>query len=295
MPSSKPKTTRTHIGEVTLTELTKSEQRAVQAPKGSSVSRVAGQNIVTVELDKGQYVQSFQPSKLIDRKAVHYSEVAKTFANADDRRNARFSLSELAKRALSVEAEEEARIEGEVEKRLSEKFATLSEEVRQKAYREGFAVGKNDARVEVINEAKPLLERFDGVIKQLEAMRFDVFKANEELLIQMIYQVARSIILKELKEDHDYTKRLLIHLLERVGTRENIKVYLGEEAFSASEVIKTGLVQFFGELKNISVEVDPDIKDAGCTLETDFGEVDARIEVQLENAAHAIGAQGGAS
>ena len=116
----------------------------------------------------------------------------------------------------------------------------------------------------------------------------EVFRANEEYLIRMVYRLVSMVVLKELNEDAEYIKRLVGQLFDRVGTKENVKIYLGSEEYSAAEQLKAGLAQSFGELKNISIEVDSKITQ-GCRIETDFGEVDARIEMQLQNIAQAIG------
>ncbi|MBI2606801.1 MAG: hypothetical protein HYW49_12050 [Deltaproteobacteria bacterium] len=252
------------------------------------LSSTAAHSIVTIPMPKTHVIEEYKPGKLQDRKGVRYSDVHRTFSDDSARKNSRFRLSELTRGPLSVEAEEEARIQFEVKQRLDEELEHRARQTRDYAYREGYEAGKLAARDEVMKAAKPGFDRFEALTENFEDLRFDVFKANEELLIRMVYGIAKMVTLKELVEDKDYIRRLVEHLLERLGTRENIKVYVGTEAFLAAEQLRADLAQTIGQLKNISIELDPEIQDPGCRIESDFGEVDARIEVQLRNIASVL-------
>jgi flagellar assembly protein FliH len=282
MPSS-------NFGDLSgLTNIEITDLESVQIP--GSVSRPEAHNIVTVEVPLSRSIDSFAPSRIKDTKGIKYSEVARGFPDEAAQKNSRFRISDLARTPLSVEAEEEARIESEVQRRLEDRFNQLREQVSKEAYAEGFASGKGDARTQVQTEAKPMLNAFEELIRNFEHMSLEIFKANEAFMMKLLFHLVRSVVLKELKDDRTYTQRLVTHLLERIGTRENIKIFVGQAAFSSAESLKEGLAQSLGQLKNISVELDPNVIDSGCRVETDFGEIDGRILVQLENIAQTMGA-----
>lgn len=286
MPSSDKKSMENIIESLQIRELSKKDKpEAAYVPKGGLVSRVGGQNIVTVEISKEHVVQQFEAGRLHDSKGIRYSTVAKGFTDDVVKHNQRFRLNELTRGPLSVEAEEEARIEVEVQRRLGQRLDELRNQVTADAYQAGFASGKEDGKRESIELAQPQLEQFEKLVRGLDGLGQEIFKANEEILIHMVYQLTKAVVLKELSEDIDYTRRLAVHLLERLGTRENIKIFVGEAALSSVDALKQGLVQSLGQLNNVSVEADASIKDAGCRVETEFGEVDGRIEVQLQNIA----------
>lgn len=258
-----------------------------QPVKGAVSSNVGGHNIVTVPLAAKQQIESFSPGKIKDKKGVKYKDLQKRFP--ENRQNSRFQISELARGPLSVNREEELRIQKEIAKRLNEQLGKVREEVKKEAFETGFEEGKKLGQQEVLAASKPMLSSLERLIKQFESMSLDVFRANEEFLIHMVYRLAKSIILREIKEDKDYVRRLTETVLERLGTRENIKVFVSPKEISATQTLKQDLAQNLGELKNISIEIDSEIETAGCRIETDFGEVDARIEVQLENLAQTLG------
>jgi flagellar assembly protein FliH len=288
MPSSEKRNVP-RVGELEISQLKEKQAPATHVPKGGSVRQIAGQNIVTVDVPTTRTINSFEPEKIKDGKGVHYSDVVTGSSDATAIKNSRFRISELARGPLSVAAEEEARIEEEVKRRLDARLATVRESATKSAYEEGLSKGRTEGRAAALEKAKPMIDTFEGLIAQFENMSADIFKANEEFLIRLVYRCAKAVILKEMQEDTAYTRRLITQLIERLGTKENIKIFVGQKEYSSAEALKAGLAQTLGQLKNISVELDSTVTDRGCRIETDFGEVDARIEVQLQALAATLG------
>ncbi len=248
----------------------------------NQISSEGAHNIVSVPVPKTYTVDQFVPGKLNDSKGIKYSNVQKGF-KTNEVKNSRFEVHSLTKGPLSILAEDEERILNEVEKRLEVELAVIKERIEKEAFESGIREGRKEAHEMVLNEAKPMVASFEKMISEFDSMRSEIFKANESMLMKMVSQIAKMVILKEVQVDKEYTSRLITQLIDRMGTRENIKIFVSAEVYSAAEVIKTDLAQNLGQLKNISIELDPDVKDSGCRLETEFGEVDARLSVQLEN------------
>lgn len=260
------------------------EDISTKKKEGASMSNISSHNIVTVPIPKTHMVDEYEPGKLRDSAGIKYSEVSKNFSQGSgDRKNSRFKLNELTKGPLSVLEEEELRIRDEVDRRVQEELTRLSETAKKEGYEAGFEAGKAQATQQTLDAAKPMVENFQAMITEFDSQREMIFKANEDLIGKMVYWIAKMVTLKELKEDQDYTRRLILNLLDRIGTRENIKIFVGMQVYSAAEKLKQDLAQSLGQLKNISIELDSTITDLGCRLETDFCEVDARIATQLEN------------
>lgn len=283
-------TTDIKVTKIKITDLASlnKDKKAQGAVPSGAPGTPSGHNIVTIPAPKEQAIKSFAPDNLKDSKGIKYSEAMRG-ADLSNQRNARFRLNELTRGPLSVEAEEEARIEAEVQRRLGIQLQELSEITRKTAYQEGFEKGKQDARTEVLTASRPMVDQFEALVRGFDNVQTDIFKANEEYLIHMVYRLAKHVLLRELKEDTDYVRRLVSQLLERLGTRENIKIFVGETEYSSAETLREGLAQTLGQLKNLSIEQDSTITGRGCRLETDFGEIDARIEVQIENIAQTLG------
>jgi flagellar biosynthesis/type III secretory pathway protein FliH len=91
------------------------------------------------------------------------------------------------------------------------------------------------------------------------------------------------VVLKEVEIDKDYVRRLVITLLQQLGTKDDIKIHLSETDFANVEVLKQALDKEFGKLNNTTIEVSGEVPVGGCKIETRFGVVDASIAAQIEN------------
>ncbi len=239
-------------------------------------------SIVQVAVQEETHVESYQPAN-IKNGGLKYSEVKDSFSYRGSRNQSRFHVHELARKPLNIEQEEQQYIEAEVARKVSEELERLRIEVTAQAHQEGLEAGKTLAYSETKEQLQPKIEAFDAALESFEAMRSEIFKANEEYLMIMLNQIVRLIVLKEINIDKDYTKRLFLNLIDRLGTRDNIKLFVNREMFDALEEFRGSLADKISALKNLSIEFDPSVKDKGLRVETEFGEIDARIETQLKN------------
>src|SRR5207302_3843338 len=95
------------------------------------------------------------------------------------------------------------------------------------------------------------LENFFG---EVDAAKSDIFRANERFLVELVFRIARMVILKELTTDKDYLLRLAKELIDRVGLKENIKVKINPEDSATIGMLKEGLEKAVAGLKNLSIE-----------------------------------------
>src|SRR5689334_20917139 len=97
------------------------------APAAITETSVRNHNIKSIKLPPGGKVESHE-APLLQRKAgINYVQLRETFANRDQQKNQRFHLNDLSRGVMSVEQEENVRIEGEVQRRMKVVFESLYE------------------------------------------------------------------------------------------------------------------------------------------------------------------------
>ena len=179
----------------------------------------------------------------------------------------------------------ESRIVQEVEKRISE--------LRVKAIAEGFAQGQSEGQkmaLEAFNlKADPVFQQFLQILADFEGSKDEIFKANEQFLIQLVFQVAKQVTLKEIKTDPEYVKNLCSMLVEKIGAKDHVKIKIGTNDFAQVEAIRDYLKQKFIELKNIQIDVTDEFVNGGCKVETDLARINASVDTQLNLINQALG------
>lgn len=244
-------------------------------------------NIVEINPPTQEKKSSFSLPQLKDQKSVKYSEVF----SQTEKKESRFRVSELTRKPLSIEAEENEKIELQVQQQLQERLKQIEAEVREKAHQEGFRAGQDAAKIQMQESFKPLMDEFRKSIGSFDSIKYDLFKANEEFFAYLILRICRMILLKELATDSEYIQRLCVQLLEKIQTKENIKIFISPSAISAAERLKSGLAESFGELKNITIEQDSKLAEHDCRIETDFVNIESKLDEQIAAVAKGLGAE----
>jgi flagellar biosynthesis/type III secretory pathway protein FliH len=96
------------------------------------------------------------------------------------------------------------------------------------------------------------------------------------------------VVLKEVAIDKEYVHRVVVALLNQLGTREDIKIFLSESDFANMESLRLSIEKEFGKLSNTTIETSQEIPVGGCKIETRFGVVDASVQTQIENITKAL-------
>jgi flagellar assembly protein FliH len=247
--------------------------------------------VVNIDNDNKPIIKNFVLDALKEKGQGNYSEVkakygaiAVTDSERDDRRqkDRRFSINPLLRDPLSIE-EEERRIIGE---KVRAKVEALADEAKAEAsavgYEEGLKQGYEDAYKKVAADGAVDLERFQSFVKEAENLKSEIFRANERFLVELMFRIARMILLKDLSVDREYLLRLAKELISRVGARDNITLKISSEEAKTIELLKEGLRKNFGTMNNLNIEVSTQVQRGGCQLETEWNAIDARVETQLE-------------
>jgi flagellar assembly protein FliH len=239
-------------------------------------------------------VRSFQPRSLTGTVVNDYESTKSKFgtlAATDSEADTRFNMHPASRKYLGIENEEHRHLEG----RINEEVEKRLQELREQARVEGFAKGREEgiaaAKEEFSQQSQPVFDHFQKVLVEFEGAKDEIFHANEEFLIQLVFQIAQQVTLKELKTDREYVKNLCSQLVEKIGAKDHVKIKIGKDDFEQIDAIREHLKQQFIDLKNIQIDVSEEFNSGGCKVETDLARINASVETQLQLISQALGAQ----
>jgi flagellar assembly protein FliH len=247
-------------------------------PKGTTNSKVE--------------IKSFQPRSLNGSGVSEYAQVKKKFgplSSLEQKEGGSFNLHPASKKFLGVEKQEKDHVEeivrAEVEARVNE--------IREVAYREGLEMGRKEgftsAENEYLENVRPAQEAFSKILSEFDSIKKDLYVANEAFLVQLVFQVARQVLLKELGADREYVKRLLVHVIEKLGAKDHIRIKISKQDSENIEGIKEFLKAQIPDLRNIQIEGTDELALGGCKVETDLSRINASIENQLGSLERSLG------
>jgi flagellar assembly protein FliH len=179
-----------------------------------------------------------------------------------------------------------------IEEKVRARVQTLAEEARQVSatvgYQDGLKKGFEEAFKKTKQEGSANLEKFTAMVNEAENAKLEIFRANERFLIDLIFRIARMVILKELSTDKEYLLRLAKELVDRVGVRENIKLKIHPDDAKTMDMLEEGLQKAFGKMTNLSIEASSQVQRGGCQIETEWNAIDASIDIQIQGVYDAL-------
>jgi flagellar assembly protein FliH len=225
------------------------------------------------------------------REKTEMAEAARAQADAileDARERARTITENAEKQAADIKsagAAEAERVKAAAEKCAQETAAEAARQAEQTgaaAREEGLARGKDEGFTQGMAEVQRLVARAHLMLERIQDKREAILNDAEQQMIDMTLLIARKVV-KTISAAHkEVVTENIREALTKVKSRGNIliKVNLSDLELSSQRIDEfTRMVEGGG---TIQVQEDSTIDPGGCVIETDFGEIDARIANQFE-------------
>lgn len=204
-------------------------------------------------------------------------------AEVSSKRIQNFKLDSNVASQLGLERQQQEAFEARVQAEIERRWQIAKEKAEVEGYTAGLNEGKNEAYKAELPRIQEKLQKLEALLQEFDSMRSRIFQANESFLMDIIAQVARMVVLKEVEADREYLHRVVTALLHQLGTKDDLKITISEQDAQLIETLRQALEKEFGKLNNTSIETSSAIAPGGCKIETRFGVVDASLPVQVEN------------
>lgn len=209
------------------------------------------------------------------------------------------SLLEKAKREIEErEKESSEKISSLIEEVESEKNQILQEaneekdaliegaesrveEIQQEAHSEGYNLGYEDSFNKSQEHLDHLFSNIQSIADYLLERRQEILKDSQGQLLAILLSAIRKIIYKLSETQEDLIIKTLNEAFSRVSTQTDIVLRINPLDFNLVEEWTPKLQEHFKNLTSIKVFEDSKVQRGGCLVETDFGEIDARIATQI--------------
>jgi len=186
---------------------------------------------------------------------------------------------------LRQEAEEEAsKLAAEAEKRVAELEATALSRL-EAAEREAAKKGRDEGREEGYKEGAAEVERLVGrlhvILDRAMDKRAEILAETEAQVVELVLLVAKKVVKVISENQKSVVVQNIQQALRKLKTKSDVIVRVNlADLQLATEHVKD-FVQMTENAKKLQIIEDSTVDRGGCVIETDFGEIDARISSQL--------------
>jgi len=229
--------------------------------------------IRTPRVSDRAFVLSVDPERDSEREAE--AEAEREAAQAED------TASETAE----PEPEPEPRPSAvEIDALIQERVKAFEERYqteREAAYRAGFEDGRTQGLKLGRAESKEAIDRFAEVVDQLLERQRALVQENEAALVDLAVAVARRIVGASAEVRREPVLLAVSDCLGYLRDRTRVTVKVNPKNLEAAREARKEWVESIEGIGALTLEADPSVSPGGCVVETDAGDVDARIEERL--------------
>jgi flagellar assembly protein FliH len=268
---------------------TEFEELAHLAPKEAPEEAPAPAEVYTgprVE-DLKQEAEAFKSQWAVEREALINSarlEAERILEEARQKAAAgaesKLREGEDLKNAAAAEAD---RIRAEAEeriRRLEEESRLALENEKDEALEAGRKAGQEEGYAQGKAEVERLIQRTRTVLERAQDKRGEILAETEQEIVDLVLLLTRKVVKAITESQRNVILQNVVQALRKVKTRGNVIIRVNIADLKLTTEHTKDFIQMM-EGTGIQVVEDSTAGPGGCIIETDFGEIDARISSQL--------------
>ncbi len=160
-------------------------------------------------------------------------------------------------------------------------------EVRKEAYEQGFSEGLLFQK----NESLRAMKTLSSLISEVGELKKRFYEETEGQMLDLVFSIAGKVIHTEVNTNRNIVLAVLREAIKNIVDRDGMKIRLHPQDFRFMMDMKPDFLKEMNGMKNVVFEEDAGVNQGGAVLETLSGEVDARLEHQLQEIKMALNAK----
>jgi len=186
---------------------------------------------------------------------------------------------------IRQEGEDEAkRIVEEAKKKaeeLEEEIQGKVDKVEKEAFGKGHAEGREEGFQEGSQEVERLVDTLQKIISAAIDKRNEIIQESETQVINLVLLISKKVIKVISENQKNVVINNVVQALRKLKSRGDvvIRVNLGDVELTSEHI--SDFMKMVENVKSVTVLEDSSVDRGGCIIETDFGQIDARISSQL--------------
>lgn len=154
-------------------------------------------------------------------------------------------------------------------------------EIREEAKQNGLDEGREQGFQEGREEVQRLVDRVHTVLDKAIDKRGEIIKETETQLVDLVLLISKKVIKVISENQKNVVINNVIQALRKLKSRGDVAIRVNlADLTLATEHVKD-FTRMVENVKSVSVLEDSTVDRGGCLIETDFGQIDARISSQL--------------
>jgi flagellar assembly protein FliH len=154
------------------------------------------------------------------------------------------------------------------------------------AYEEGFEAGKTEAtkllQIEYEKKVENAIGDFASMVHQLSDETGKYKKEFDKAIVTLALAVARRIVAREIVLDEGAVLARAHEAIRKIIGVERVKIHINPADEEYIREHRNELSNYADSVKEIVIEADHKVERGGCIIESELGNIDAKISTQFD-------------
>ena len=166
--------------------------------------------------------------------------------------------------------------------------AVTPAQIEQEIFAKGFAQGQQSAAAVAQQETAALAKKLAATLDDLMRVRNEMIRHTERQMVQLALAVARRVVHREVSIDPTALVTMMRVALERVSdsARVTVRLHPADHQSIAAALAEAGTSE------QVTVTTDARLARGACRIESEYGDIDAGVDAQIQEIARALLGEG---
>jgi flagellar assembly protein FliH len=178
-----------------------------------------------------------------------------------------------ADNTIALAKQQSETILSDAQTQAEQKRQEIQDASEKAGHEAGFAEGKA--------EVDRLIERTQVILERAQTKRQEIMDEAEQQIVDLVLLIARKVVKNISETQSGVVTANIVQALRKVRARGTVIIRVNTADLKLTTEHVKDFLKSFENVESIQVHEDSTVDPGGCIIETDFGEVDARISSQL--------------
>jgi flagellar assembly protein FliH len=162
------------------------------------------------------------------------------------------------------------------------------DEIETQAYIRGFNKGEKAGFESAAEKIASLKRMLDEAVEALRHARKKIQRDTEKEILELVLAVAGRIVGHEVQTNREAVVAVVREALQRVENQDTVVIKMNPADIDFLDRLRLPLSNLSRNPDDLRIEADESVGIGGCLVETDGGDIDARIESRLRTVGEAF-------
>jgi flagellar assembly protein FliH len=225
------------------------------------------------ETEKAALIQAAQEEAEAIKKEAEKAAFDEIKRKNNQAQKIRQEAEDEAKRILEEARRQAQELEGEIQSKIDK----VEKEARERGHVEGHEHGFRQGQAEL----ERLVDTLHRIISTAIEKRNEIIEESETQIINLVLLIVKKVIKVISENQKNVVINNVVQALRKLKSRGDVVIRVNLADLELTSAHINDFMKMVENVKSVSVLEDSTVDRGGCIVETDFGQIDARISSQL--------------